>query len=410
MGVTDIKDEKFITKDKNYLTLVTDEIDVDDYLKYEKLDFIKYMLPGNSFVQFYIRYDDYIQTENAMFSFSASLSSLDLLEKENIVMGRMPKNKDEIVVDIMVLNNIMQNDYGTSSEAGITKLEQYLQRKITVNNVYMPQDNAITMNELTIVGICDKGSPSVYMNNKNFVNLLANSNEGDPFALSIFENGNEENNYLSHKIYDIELAKDRIELTDGRMPENDYEIIVNEINEYDMDLYETINDEINGHELEVVGYYTSKENLDDFYTTNNTIKYKLLQDSQNITIYPEDKLKVIDYFNNKGENIEETYIQDRMKYIDNIKNSILSSLVLAGIILAISLVEIFLMMRSSFLSRVKEVGILRAIGVKKIDIYKMFLGEIIVLTVITGIPRYTYNVKYSKGLTNDTILSRSIYV
>ena len=61
MGVTDIKDEKFITKDKNYLTLVTDEIDVDDYLKYEKLDFIKYMLPGNSFVQFYIRYDDYIQ-------------------------------------------------------------------------------------------------------------------------------------------------------------------------------------------------------------------------------------------------------------------------------------------------------------------------------------------------------------
>ena len=99
-----------------------------------------------------------------------------------------------------------------------------------------------------------------------------------------------------------------------------------------------------------------------------------------------------------------------MKYIDNIKNSILSSLVLAGIILAISLVEIFLMMRSSFLSRVKEVGILRAIGVKKIDIYKMFLGEIIVLTVITGIPRYTYNVKYSKGLTNDTILSRSIHV
>lgn len=392
MGVTDIKDEKFITKDKNYLTLVTDKVNVKDYLKYEKLDFIKYMLPGNSLVQFYIKYDDYFQTENAMYSFSASISSLDVLNEDNIIMGRLPKNKNEIVVDIMVLNNIMKNDYGTAIQAGITKVEQYLQRKIYVNNIYMSQDNSIKMDELTIVGICDKCSPSVYLNNKNFVNVLANSNEGDPYSLSILENESEKNNYLSHKIYDIELAKGRIELTEGRMPKNDYEIIVNETNEYEMDLYETISDKINDHELEVVGYYKSKENLDDFYTNNKTIKYKLLQDSKNITIYPEDRQKVIDYFNKEGKYIEQTYMQDRMKYIDNIKNSILSSLVLAGIILAISLVEIFLMMRSSFLSRVKEVGILRAIGVKKIDIYKMFLGEIIVLTVVTGIPRYTYNV------------------
>ena len=40
------------------------------------------------------------------------------------------------------------------------------------------------------------------------------------------------------------------------------------------------------------------------------------------------------------------------------------------------------MIRSSFLSRIKEVGIYRAIGVKKSDIYKMFLGEIIAITTI----------------------------
>ena len=38
----------------------------------------------------------------------------------------------------------------------------------------------------------------------------------------------------------------------------------------------------------------------------------------------------------------------------------------------ISLIEIFLMLRSSFLSRIKEIGVLRAIGVKKSDMrYKM---------------------------------------
>ena len=40
----------------------------------------------------------------------------------------------------------------------------------------------------------------------------------------------------------------------------------------------------------------------------------------------------------------------------------------------------------SFLSRIKEVGVLRAIGLKKRDIYKMFLGEIIVLTTLTALP------------------------
>ena len=44
------------------------------------------------------------------------------------------------------------------------------------------------------------------------------------------------------------------------------------------------------------------------------------------------------------------------------------------------------MLRSSFLSRIKEVGTMRAIGLKKRDIYKMFIGEIAVITAITAIP------------------------
>ena len=42
------------------------------------------------------------------------------------------------------------------------------------------------------------------------------------------------------------------------------------------------------------------------------------------------------------------------------------------------------MMRSSFLSRIKEIGILRAIGVKKGDVIRLFLGEIIAITTLAG--------------------------
>ena len=44
------------------------------------------------------------------------------------------------------------------------------------------------------------------------------------------------------------------------------------------------------------------------------------------------------------------------------------------------------MIRSSFLSRIKEIGVLRAIGVKKADIYRMFIGEIFAITTIAGMP------------------------
>jgi ABC-type antimicrobial peptide transport system permease subunit len=44
------------------------------------------------------------------------------------------------------------------------------------------------------------------------------------------------------------------------------------------------------------------------------------------------------------------------------------------------------MIRSSFISRIKEVGTMRAIGVKKTDIYKMFSNEIIAISLITAVP------------------------
>ena len=84
---------------------------------------------------------------------------------------------------------------------------------------------------------------------------------------------------------------------------------------------------------------------------------------------------------------------DKKKYQEENKDSLKSTLIVCSVILIISLLEIFLMIRSSFLSRVKEVGILRAIGVKKSDIYKMFAGEIIAITTVasvTGILFMTY--------------------
>jgi ABC-type antimicrobial peptide transport system permease subunit len=63
------------------------------------------------------------------------------------------------------------------------------------------------------------------------------------------------------------------------------------------------------------------------------------------------------------------------------------------------------MMRASFLSRIKEVGTLRAIGVKKSDIYRMFTGEIIAITTMASIPGWLLMNYIISKLQNVTYLS-----
>jgi ABC-type antimicrobial peptide transport system permease subunit len=82
-----------------------------------------------------------------------------------------------------------------------------------------------------------------------------------------------------------------------------------------------------------------------------------------------------------------------------------STLIVAAIVLGISLVEIFLMLRASFLSRVKEVGTLRAIGLKRIDICRMFLGEIIAITLLTAPAAFAAVGYVLSGFTNYAYLA-----
>ena len=187
------------------------------------------------------------------------------------------------------------------------------------------------------------------------------------------------------KLIDYELMKNVVSLKKGRYPTNDYEVIINYNLKDEYKLNKKIDYEVNGTKLKVVGYYTSNKDIQKYLVSNTTMKYFLITNSSNITIYPKDKTQVLDEFRSKKVNIQDSYDYSRNKYIEERKDSIRSSLIACTIVLIISLIEIYLMIRSSFLSRIREVGIYRAIGVKKLDIYKMFTGEIIAITTLSSL-------------------------
>ena len=73
-------------------------------------------------------------------------------------------------------------------------------------------------------------------------------------------------------------------------------------------------------------------------------------------------------------------------------------------------IEIYLIVRSSFLSIIKEVGIFRAIGMKKIDIYKMFFGEIFTITSIFSMLGVVFMTYVISQLSKIQYISNNYYM
>lgn len=387
-----IKDEDFVTINKDYLLIDSKNIKVADFLSYENKDNINYILPGNSIVNFNVKYNDYYQTSRISDTLAGSLASIDMINENDLIYGTMPSNDYELVVDKFTIKK-MFDDTGYAKMAGIFDISDMVGRMVQLNN----------MNSFKIVGICDKKSPSIYANNKMFINILQGSvNNSSREDVDISE--------ISSDIVDYSLYQDKIVLKEGRYPYNDYEVIVNITNKEDMKLNKTISTKINNTPLTVVGYYTSKEDINYYFVNNNMIKYSLINTANNIVINTSNKEITLQEFRNLNLNINDSYEYSRDNYIKLRKESCKSSLIAAIIILVISLIEMYLMIRSSFLSRIKEIGIYRAIGVKKKDIYKMFLGEIFAITTIGSIPGLIFMTYILITLSKIKMLASLFYI
>lgn len=378
-GVLNITDDEFVQEDKSYLTIIGKKIDVDTYLKYEANPDYDYVMPGDSDISMSMPYEGYLQTSTSNASLSGSLSDYKKLSVSDLAYGELPKNAGEIVVDRMVLKSVIRDQ--ESKSAGFGTVESFLGQKVTV-----PE-----MPDMKIVGISDLGSPCIYTDQSIFINLIANAQSADEIQGGNHDTGEAAGGSgegASGAIMDYNLKASSVSLTKGKWPTGDYEVLVNEKNKDDMAIGKTIAQKVNGKKLKVSGYYKDANDSDFMLVNSNTVKYNVIRGKANITVCPKDKKAALQQLNDEKINVKDTYGQSEKEYKKEKWASIFSTLILAGVILAISFIEIFLIIRASFLSRVKEVGVYRAIGVKKNDIYRMFAGEILAITTMASLPGF----------------------
>lgn len=364
-----IHEEDFVNKNKEYLIINTKKIKVNDYLKYESNNNVNYLLPGDSTINMNLISNDYYQTSQYPMTFKGSLSSINLITDKELTSGRNISSEKEIIIDKMVANQIINGDV-PSKMRGIYTEKDLLGREVSVPH----------LGTFNIVGVVDKKSPSIYATENIMLPLLAYSR--DQYAGGDIA----ETNPVTTGFIDYHLYEAKIETRGGRFPTNDYEVMVNIDQKEQMPLNKKIKSKINGTELTVVGYYYSKYNEHYYLVNPNMIKYDLIANSSDITLYCQNKEKCLSDFREENLNIVDSYEDSKNDYINGNRNRVKNTLLVSSIILIISFIEIILMIRSSFLSRIKEVGIYRAIGVKRRDIYKMFFGEIFAITTLASLP------------------------
>ena len=370
MASLKIEEKDYVKEYRDYLTIKSNKLNLDDYLNQEKNENILYMIPGSSRVEANVLLNDYFQTSKVSPSMDVSIVSSELLKEGVINIGRSALQSNEVVLDEMAFHNASDND-GSYQMGGIIHTDDMLDRYITLNK-----------REYKVVGIVSLGSPCLYMNQSELLKVIGAGSVNDSKV-------HDDNTTVSlNNLLNYEEYKSQVEIKKGRVPSGDYEVIVPISNEEMMPLNKEINKKINGKKLIVVGYYTSSNHISEMLCNENTRKYLIVLKNQFITIMPKEGQKdaLLNVYQENGYDIHDTYSEAYEKYVKDKRKSGKTTFTVSGIMLAISFIEIFLMIRSSFLSRIKMVGIYRAIGVKRRDICKMFMGEIFAITTMASIP------------------------
>lgn len=134
-------------------------------------------------------------------------------------------------------------------------------------------------------------------------------------------------------------------------------------------------------------------------TNLNTLGYRDLNDPSQINLYPKDfttKDEVVEFINKYNKAMEESNQEDKVvKYTDFvaavissvstvINTTTYSLIAFVAISLLVSSIMIGVITYVSVLERIKEIGILRAIGASKKDIRRVFNAETLIVGFIAG--------------------------
>lgn len=291
------------------------------------------------------------------YSFDESKPNQVLDAYYNVLKGRMPENKDELVLIVNAYNEVDEN---TLKALGFTNKE-----KITFDEI-LESTLKIVPNDTLY-----KETNGIFMRNNNLDEIYSDS--------------------ITLKVVGIIRANEKF----PAFVQNSSLCYTNEFSEY----FTSINDKskIVEKQREVNYNILTGMEFDETMTKENFLSYLGADEIPMIIyLYPKDfesKDDLLSYLDNYNTNLKEedkiVYI-DQAKMISNMSGSVMSAITIvlvafSSISLIVSSIMIGIITYISVLERTKEIGILRSLGARKKDITRVFNAETFIIGITSGI-------------------------
>lgn len=431
-GAINVNVKDYLIIRENYVQLNKNTLTYENLMQFKKDNsFYINTLGFRPFSANNYKYDSpvsytHLTTTNS--NFYSSLSFYDIaidttnnITQNNLIKGRMPENNFEFVIDKKTANTLL-ND-GTANTFGLWQLENffslefsYLLENSSNNNGYnntTTNDNLQTTFTLKIVGIADLGVNAFYFT-KPMANLLStNTFTPTPFQTDDGTSGGK--SFVMSQLLPVELFSMEQELllntpfnnfnvAHGSLPkDNSYEFMISKLKFIQL----TGITEVNLNEIAFPYTLTSKDLTKSFtisglYESEHILNY-IVGTSNNLEVLrynnlPQDQSLFYIYSNNPKalesqlSSVAPTAVWSYKAVQEEVNNTISANLAvtlsIVGVLVGLSCVGFYFLIRSSMMTRIYEISIYRALGVKKRDIYFTFLIEILFLTTVTAFLGY----------------------
>jgi putative ABC transport system permease protein len=286
--------------------------------------------------------------------FSANVENSDLVKDNQILYGRKPSNRYEIMISKMIADSLVNSSLG--QEFGIWSYQDIFYESITYG-----------IAKFKIVGIVDSEIRLNYMKEETALYIQAQQ-FGSQFAT------------IPYTFIDQSF------IINGQMPTNANEVVLSRPRYVQIFGAQPsgVFPKTSGTGLIVSGVYEMTEYPASILARPEDMVKQLIENSSTLYIYTKNSEAFAERVNEMtGITAADIYRTAYNQLTADQTTAIIASLSISGVLVILSLLGFYLVIRSSLFQRIYEVSVYRALGVRKEDIFRSFLVEIFVLTTIT---------------------------
>ena len=314
-----------------------------------------------------LRYHGFMQLAAANVGFSEfSFLSPDHVSEKDLICGRLPETCNEIVADRWLFDRFLASD--SPYKILYSQAEDFLNEVLEAR---------VTGDSFRIVGICDKGEPSIYMSQNKALGLAINS-----YRIAS----------LDELRAEYPGKYDNISLKKGEILAN-----LSQKKEYEHLKLKSITMK-NGREYTITDYFPEDFNVE--YVLNDEDCMEIRNDyiafSKNYNLYtnqPEQAIKDLKKYAKQPEyaNIftlkAVSHQQEQINAFEETRKESVNSRNLIAIAAAfLALFAIYFTIKSNVSSRMEELTVYRLIGISGKSIIHAYLLEIVLITSYTVLP------------------------